>query len=75
MSLSGFLMVFVGLAIRGSVSGLGPGNAASVKSGFMNLLFLVYTPLCKVLRLYDLPLLVGHWMISAGVQIFLSGSS
>ena len=43
MSLSGFLIVLAGLGILGSVSdsGLGFGNIASVKSGFMNLLFLV----------------------------------
>ena len=36
MSLSGFLIVLVGLVILGSISGsdLGSGNTASVRSGF-----------------------------------------
>ena len=75
MSLSGFLIVLVGLSISGLTPGPSSCSTASVKSGFMNLLYLVYIPPCIVLRLYDLPSLTGHCLICAGVHIFLSGSS
>ena len=77
ISLSGLLIVLVGLGGNGLSlgSGSGSGGMAAVRSGFMNLLFLVYTPLCIVLRLYELPSPTGHCTICAGVHTFLFGSS
>ena len=75
MSLSGLWIVLVGLVTFDSLIGSVTGASAAVESGLMNLLFLVYIPPCIVFRLYDLPTGVGHWMISAGVHMFLSGSS
>ena len=41
MSLSGFLVTLVGLVAAGSVLGIGTVVSVAVKSGLMNLLFLV----------------------------------
>ena len=60
MSLPGFLIILVGLVATGLVLGFGIGASVAVRSGLINLLFLVYTPPCIVLRLYDLPSPVGH---------------
>ena len=48
MSLSGFLIILVGLVATGLALGFGIGASVAVRSSLINLLFLVYTPPCIV---------------------------